>query len=68
MKIILKDMDPDDWILGIRAAKWLMGQLKKDAILTYGAGEFTKDIYVRRNKASITARPCQFSPAERGTP
>jgi hypothetical protein len=64
MKIILKDMDPDDWILGVRAAKWLMGQFKKDGIVSYGDGKTSKDIYVRRNKASITARPCVWQPPQ----
>ena len=60
MKIILKDMEQDDWILGVRAAKWLMGQFKKDAVISYGEGKDTKDFYVKRNKASITVRPCEW--------
>jgi hypothetical protein len=60
MKIILKDIEPDDLILGIRAARWLLEQIdKKDAILCYGTSSAnTKDFYVRRNKASVTVRPC----------
>jgi hypothetical protein len=58
-KIILKDVDPDDWVLAIRAAKWLMGQFQKDAILAYGeSDDALKHFYVKRNKASITVRPC----------
>lgn len=58
-RIILKDIDPDDWILGLRAAKWLLGQFQKDAILSYGDSDNKlKHFYVRRNKASITVRPC----------
>lgn len=60
MKIILTDMEPDDWILGVRAAKWLMAQFKKDGIVSYGEHPNTKDIYVKRNKASITARSCHW--------
>ncbi len=61
VRIILKDIEPDDWILGIRAAKWLMGQFKKDAILAYGTSDGAsspKHFYAKRNKASITVRPC----------
>jgi hypothetical protein len=60
VKVILTDLDPDDWILGIRAAKWLMERFKKDAIVSYGEPPNTKDIYVKRNKASITARSCHW--------
>lgn len=58
MKVILKDMDQEDWLFGIRAAEWLTAQTKKDAIISYGAG---KDFYVKRNKASITIRPCNWT-------
>lgn len=58
MKIILKDIEQDDLILGVRAAKWLLGQFRKDAILSYGEGKEAKDFYVKRNKASITVQPC----------
>lgn len=61
MKIILNDMDEDDWILGVRAAGWLKGQFKKDAVLTFGQGKDMKDFYVKRNKASITVRRCNWS-------
>lgn len=56
MKIILKDIPPDDWILGIRAAKWLMERFHKDAIIAYGEGEHQRHFYAKRNKASITVR------------
>lgn len=36
MNIILKDMEPDDWILGVRAAKWLKERFQKDAVIAYG--------------------------------
>ena len=58
MKIILKDLDPDDYILAVRAAKYLLSGSSKDAILCYGEGTKTKDFYAKRNKASITVRPC----------
>jgi hypothetical protein len=60
MKVILTDLDPDDWILGVRAAKWLMDRFQKDAVISYGEGNAAKDIYVKRNKASITARQCHW--------
>lgn len=59
--IILRDIQPDDWVLGIRAAKWLLKYPKKnDAILAYGEGAVgnLKHFYVKRNKASITVRLC----------
>jgi hypothetical protein len=58
MKIILKDIPQDDWILGIRAAKWLAGRVQKDALIAYGDGNDERNFYVKRNKASITVRPC----------
>lgn len=60
-KIILKDIAPDDWTLGIRAAKWLLDRFQKDAIIAYGESDDAnknKHFYVKRNKASITVRPC----------
>jgi hypothetical protein len=59
MKIILKDMDPEDFILGVRAAKYLLERFRKDAILSYGESN-TKDFYAKRNKSSITVRPCEW--------
>jgi len=61
MKIIIKDVNPDDWILAIRAARWLLDLPDtKDSILAYGEGldEQLKHFYVKRNKTSITVRPC----------
>lgn len=58
MKIILKDIEPDDLILGIRAARWLLDRFQKDAVIAYGEGKDRKDFYVKRNRASITVRPC----------
>lgn len=55
MKIILKDIPEDDWILGIRAIKRLATGTSKDAVISYEGG---KSFYVRRNKASITVCPC----------
>lgn len=66
MKIILTDFPPDDLILGVRAAQYLLARFKKDALLTYGDYPNAKDVYVRRNKSSITARLCTFTQAERG--
>jgi hypothetical protein len=55
MKVILKDMEPDDWILGVRAAKRLLSMFQKDMVVAY---ENEQRFYVKRNKASITVRPC----------
>lgn len=56
MKIILKDIEPGDWILGVRAAKRLLAMFQKDMVVSY---ENEKRFYVKRNKASITVRPTQ---------
>lgn len=56
MRIILRDVEPDDYILAVRAVKALRSQFRKDAVVSYGDD---KDFYVRRNKTSITVRPCQ---------
>ena len=53
-RIILLDIEADDLILGVRAAKYLMARVQKDAILSYENG---RDFHVMRNKASITVRP-----------
>jgi hypothetical protein len=60
--VILKGVDPDDFILATRAARWMLAQphSQKDGIIAYGEGE-TKDFYVKRNKASVTVRPIQRS-------
>jgi len=65
MKIILVDFPPDDLILGVRAAKYLLARFKKDAILSYGDPPKTKNVYVKRNKASITARMCNWREPEK---
>ncbi len=59
MKVILKDVDPDDLILAIRVACWMIGQQEsqKSAIMVFDGPE-KKLFYVCRNKASITVRPC----------
>jgi len=57
MKIILKDIpDPVDWILGVRAAKYLWERPDtRDAVMAYGDDE-RKQFYAKRNKASITVQ------------
>jgi hypothetical protein len=61
--IIFRDIPVGDMWLAVRAAKWLILQplTQKDAILCYGSvrKEEGRDFYVRRNKASITVRPCK---------
>ena len=56
MKIILKDIEPDDWVLAIRAAKFLKERFQQDAWLSYGEGSARREFYAKRNKASITVR------------
>lgn len=58
MKIILVDIEPEDYILACRAAKYQLQRTDggKDAILQYGDRKLT--FYVKRNKASITVRKC----------
>lgn len=59
MKVILCDIELDDFTLAMRCVKWLLAQPKtqKDAILSYGEeAEGTLDFFVKRNKASITVR------------
>lgn len=61
MTIIFRDIPPDDMILAVRAAKWLGERpTQKDAILAYGEGpaDTQKYFYAKRNKSSITVRPC----------
>jgi len=59
-KVILKDVDPDEFGLAIRAARWLLREpdSQRDAILAYGDGNAQRHFYVCRNKSSITVRPC----------
>lgn len=67
MRIILKDIDPDDWVLAIRAARYLKERFRPDVWLAYGEGANIKEFYAKRNKGkSITVRACSpQSPAER---
>ena len=54
MKVILKDIEFDDFNMACRAARWLLLRPdKRDAIITVADGF---DFYARRNKASITVR------------
>jgi hypothetical protein len=59
-KIIIKDVAPVDWGLAIRAARWLLDRPdSKDATLAYGeVGCGLAHFYAKRNKSSITVRPC----------
>ncbi len=60
-RVIFLDVPPADFVLATRAATWLLNQdlSQKDCILGYGeAHKSTKHFYVKRNKASITVRPC----------
>jgi hypothetical protein len=53
--------EPDNFILGLRAAKWLMlaGPKQRDGVVAYGP-EPTIDFYVSRTKnGSIVARECR---------
>ncbi len=55
MKLILRINDGSDGILALRAARHLIDNPEKpDAILQYG-GDGGPTVWVRRNKASITA-------------
>jgi hypothetical protein len=58
MKLILTDLTQDEWLLGVRAGRWLAERVQKDAIVSYGDGDKALDLYVKRNKASISVRPC----------
>lgn len=55
-RVIFRDINPEDFILATRAVKYLLARFQQDAILSYENG---KNFYVRRNKASITVRPCE---------
>jgi hypothetical protein len=61
-KIIIKDVAPVDWVLAIRAARWLLDRPDTDSvILAYGeSADYDKlmHFYAKRNKSSITVRPC----------
>lgn len=65
MRIILKDIDPDDWILAVRAAQYLKERFQPDAWLAYGDPPNQKEFYAKRNKGrSITVRACGASVSE----
>lgn len=57
MRLII-NAEPDDFILAIRAAKWLIEQplSQRDAVLAYHNGDLSDsaDFYVRRNRSSIS--------------
>lgn len=56
-KIIIRDVPQADWSLALRAAIWLADHPEhKDAILAYG--ERKTHFFAKRNKDSITVRPC----------
>ncbi len=57
-RVILLDVPLEDYALAARAATWLMGQFRQDGIVAYGEHSAPKEFYVKRNKASITVRPC----------
>jgi hypothetical protein len=60
-RVIFLDVPLHDMILAMRAVKWLVAQpiTQRDSILAYGDDDATaKHFYVKRNKASITVRPC----------
>lgn len=68
MRIILKDIEPDDWILAIRAARYLKDRFQQDVWLEYGERPNAKEFYAKRNRGkSITVRSvCTQSPADCG--
>lgn len=56
MQKIIIEANPEDYILAIRAARYLQAEInkdKEDAIISYDYRGVTKDFYVRRNKKSI---------------
>lgn len=59
-KIIFLNIDPEDFILASRAAKYQLARTDggKSSILIYGDIDNSKTFYVKENKASITVRPC----------
>lgn len=58
-KIIFLNIDPDDFILASRAVKYQLARTDggNSSIVAYGNDE-KKTFYVKRNKASVTVRPC----------
>ena len=58
MRVILLNVKPDDFILAIRAVRWLIERPEhKSSVIAYGEGDAERWFFVARNKASITVRP-----------
>lgn len=58
-KLIIKDVAPVDWGLAIRAARWLLDRPDRDSTeMVYGEAGDIRHFYAKRNKSSITVRPC----------
>ncbi len=55
-RIIFLDVPREDMFAAMRAVQWLMDGDSKDAFLS--SEDNNKHFYVKRNKASITVRPC----------
>lgn len=56
MRLIIQS-EPTDYILAVRAAKWLLDDPRRtDAIVVYGEGSNKRCFYVKRNKASVSVR------------
>lgn len=54
---IIIECEPDHFVLGVRAAKWLIERPgQKDAIVAYGEGAKEVAFYIKRNKSSISIR------------
>jgi hypothetical protein len=66
-RVILLDIEPDDYLLAVRAVRRLIDRPEsKEAVVGYD-GYHGGDFYVRRNKASITVRQCQPHKPDMGT-
>lgn len=59
-KIIFLNIAPEDFVLASRAARYQLDRPDggNSTILAYGEGADQKHFFVKRNKASITVRPC----------
>lgn len=57
MRVNLIDVEPDDYGLAARVAKWMLKQAstQKDGILAFGDGT-TVDFYVKRTKSGMSIR------------
>jgi hypothetical protein len=51
MKLILNDIDPDDWLLAMRAAKSVQQKNQGGGLIVFEDGSA---FMVKRNKASIS--------------